>query len=277
MALLVGTERHARATGPDLGPVGRRPGPNAGPRGWLRATVALAVLLACGCRRPTAARVAAEEGVLERRRQGLEALTTEARKNSGRIVGLGDVLVVVRQELVQQVLDAALPFEQIVAGRFRVEARKARVRFEDGFGLIELLGRASLVDQPAAAAEVTLFGGLDMVELDERSGVLRGRIRVFALEARRVDVLGVGAPAERLVEDLGRAKLDEFSPLLSSIEIPVRFEGSVRIPALGPAGGVTIAAAEVPLGLAVQDVKSFRHRLWVTLKARSPSPEARTR
>ena len=233
----------------------------------LCAVVAIGCAALCGgCRRPTMVRLAAEEALLERRARGLEALTAAAKGNGGRIVALGDALVVVHQDLVQQVLDAALPFEQVVANRYRIEAQRARVQFEDGFALIQLHGKASLADRPGVAAEVTLFSGLDVVELDERSGVLRGRVRVFALEARSVDVHGLGAPAEQLVEDLGKEKLDEFSPLLSSIEIPVRLDDKVTIPSLGPSGGIAIAAAELPVGLAVHDVKSFRHRLWVTLE-----------
>jgi hypothetical protein len=236
--------------------------------------LAFAVCYSGGCRRPTMVRLAAEEALLERRRQGLEALTAAAKGNGGRIVVLRDALVVVHQDLVQQVLDAALPFEQVVASRYRIEAQKARVQFEDGFASIQLHGKASLADRPGVAAEVTLFSGLDIVELDERSGVLRGGVRVFALEARSVDVHGLGAPAEQLVEDLGKEKLDEFSPLLSSIGIPVRLDDRVTIPSLGPSGGVAIAAAELPVGLAVHDVKSFRHRLWVTLETRASQMES---
>lgn len=242
------------------------------PRG-PRASVALSALLlaiapgplACGRRPPT--RQAVEEQILERRRQGLEALTQAARRAGGRIVNLGDMLVVVRQTLVQQVLDEALPFEQTIAERYLTRIGRCQVRFEDGFALVELDGSASLVSQPATAVQLTVFGGLDLVELDRESSALRARVKVFAVEARRVDVLGLGAPAEELVEDLSRQKLDEFSPLLSSIEIPVRLEQRLTLPPVGPGGGVTIEASEVPLNVAVAGVLSFRHRLWVTLSA----------
>src|SRR5262245_12958429 len=88
--------------------------------GGLPVALALCALCAMagpglvGCHRRAPTRLAAEEQILERRRQGLESLTRAAQRAGGRIVKLGDVLVVVRQTLVQQVLDAALPFEQAI-------------------------------------------------------------------------------------------------------------------------------------------------------------------
>jgi len=219
------------------------------------------------CRGRGETRMAAEEAILERRRQGLDALTAEARKGEGRLIRFDDILVVVRQELVQQVLDGSLPFERTLAGKFNVTIASCRVRFEDGFGLVELDGRARLVGHDEVAVELSVFGGIDVVELDASSSILRARVKVFAVEARRVDVLGMGAPAEDLVEDVSRQKLEAFAPLLSSIEIPVRLDRRITIPALGPEGGVSVPATEVPLDLQVLDVKSFRHRLWVTVKA----------
>jgi hypothetical protein len=79
-------------------------------------------------------------------------------------------------------------------------------------------------------------------------------------------VLGVGTKSgERLVEDLGRAQLDAFSALVSRLEIPIRLERSVALPAVAAERGIRIAAAEVPLHAAVVDVKAFRGRLWVCL------------
>ena len=104
-----------------------------------------------------------------------------------------------------------------------------------------------------------------MVALDPRSGVLRGAVKVIAVDARRVDVMGVRAiPAESLVEGLGRERLEAFSALASDIEIPVRLEQQVALPAVGP-GEVRIEAAVIPLRASVADVKAFRGKLWVSI------------
>ncbi len=221
-------------------------------------------------RRETAA--TAEQAVLDRRIQGLQGLVAAAGK--GPLVPFGSVLATVDEATVQDLLRAGLPFERLVAERFRVRVERAEVHFEDGFGLVQLDGRATLADAPgAAAADVSVFGALDIVELDPLSGLLHGRVKVIAVDARRVGVLGMGTKSgERLVEDLGRAQLDAFSALASRLEIPIRLERSVSLPAVDAVQGIRIAAAAVPLRAGVVDVKAFRRRLWVCLDVGVEAP-----
>jgi hypothetical protein len=238
------------------------------------AVLVLAAFLPPGCGSRPEARRAVEEAILDRRSEGLEALTAAARKNAGRIIGPEDILVVVGQGLVQQVLDGAVPFERTIGERFRVRVAQCSVHFEDGLALVELNGRASLSAGRKVGAELTVYGGLDVVDLDPQSGVLRARIHVFAVEARRVGVLGLPTPAGRLAEEIGREKLESFSSLLSSVEIPVRLERAITLPAIGTESGVSIAATHLPLNLSVVEVLSFRRRLWVTIRASLMGPPA---
>ncbi len=237
-------------------------------RSSTRLPIALVLLAAaCGACRPihhheTAASV--ESAVLERRRQGLAALTAAARR--GPLLPFDKVLVVADERLVRDVVAASLPFERVIGDRYRVRVTGAEVHFEDGFGLVRLDGNATFADRPEEArADVTVYGGLDVVSVDPRSGVLRGEVKVIAVDARKVDVMGVRASVvENLVEDLGREKLEAFSALASGIEIPVRLEQAVTVPAVGP-GEVSIDAATIPLKVSVADVKAFRGRLWVSI------------
>src|SRR5438093_5019374 len=80
-----------------------------------------------------------------------------------------------------------------------------------------------------------------------------------------------------MVEDLSRESVEAFNVLASSIEIPVRLQREVALPAVGPEGGVTIAAAAVPLRLAVVDVKAFHGRLWVSIDAAAGAAAAAAR
>lgn len=233
--------------------------------------VLIGVLAAChssdGCRRRPRGRLTAEQAVAAHQRQGLESLVASAARGS--LLPGEEVLVVVDQRLVQDVLEASLPYERVIADKYRVRVTAAGVTFDDGYGVVRLEGRASLArsGEAGAFADVSVVGGLDIVELDPRSGILRGSVRIIAVEARRVDVLGVRAPAERLVEDLSREGVESFNVLASSIEIPVRLEREVALPAVGPEGGVRIAAAAIPVRLAVVDVKAFRGKLWVSIDA----------
>src|SRR5260221_12125967 len=88
-------------------------------------------LLPIACRRPRRAPV--EEILLERKRIGLERLIAAAKEN--RFIPFEQVLVVVQQELVQKLIEANLPYEQVIEDRYRIRADSARVTFEDGFAL----------------------------------------------------------------------------------------------------------------------------------------------
>lgn len=231
-----------------------------------RGAALLTALLAGSCAGGRSeARLSAEEENLLRRSRGLEAMLEEIDR-SGRLIRLEHVLVVVRQGLIQQVLDAGLPYERVVANRYRVRVAAARVLLEDGFATLELEGRAALEDGGGASADITVYGGLDVVDLDPASGVLRARAKVYAVEAKRTRVMGLEVPAGRLVEDLSKEKAEAFEALASAIEIPVRVASHVELPAVGPSGGVTIRAERIPVGAVIHDVKSFHHRLWVSIR-----------
>ncbi len=233
----------------------------------------LLVLPGCAGRRGEA-RLSAEEQNLQRRVRGLLALERQLADNGGRLLHFDHVLVVVRQHLIQQVLDAGLPVERLVADRFRVQVNSAKVLLEDGFAILQLDGRAALEDGSGAAAELSVYGGLDVVDLDPASGVLRARVKVHAVEARKTELMGLGVPAERLVEDLSRERVEAFEALAAAIEIPVRVASDVLLPALGPEGGVTIAAERIPVGAVIHDVKSFHHRLWISIRTTGIAPGA---
>lgn len=220
---------------------------------------------------------AAGQAVLDQQRAGLESLLKET--EAGPLVPFDRVLVVVDQALVQDLLASAMPYERVIS-RFRIRVTAANVRFEDGFALVRLDGRASLAasSEGAAFADISVFGGLDVLDVDPDSGLLRGEVRIIAVDARRVTVMGVGAPedAEALIEQLGKERLDAFSALARRLQIPVRLERAVTLPAVGPEGGVRIAAARIPLEVGVRHVRALRGKLWVSIDAvvgsESPAP-----
>jgi hypothetical protein len=229
-------------------------------------------LLAAACERGPRQRPSAEQAVLERRSRGLKELIAVAER--GPLVAFEQILVVVDQGLVRQMLSAATPFERIVGERYRVRITAVQVEFDDGFGLVRLEGRASLASQSEgdAFAELSVYGAIDIVELDPASGHLRGRIDVVGFDVRRVDVLGVRTPAERLVEELGRERIEAFAVLASAIEIPVRLDQSVELPRVSASRGIHIPAASIPVRFTVVDVKAFRKKLWIAIAASAHPP-----
>jgi hypothetical protein len=208
--------------------------------------------------------------VLQQRNLGLGRLVAAAK--SGPLVPFDEVLVVVDQALVQDLLSAATPYERTVAGKYRVRVDRTVVELEDGLGLVRLMGRVSFTNRPEedAYADLTVFATLGLVRILEASGTLEARVAVLAVEARRVDLMGLPAPVKDLVEEVSREKIQEFDVLAGAIQIPVKLQSRVELPRVGPGGGVHIPAAEVPVQTSVTDVQALRGKLFVAIKAGHP-------
>jgi len=211
----------------------------------------------------------AEVATLERQLQGLTALVAEAEAGVLFPAAPDRVLVLVDQQLVQRLLTALTPSEHVVADRYHVVVTGARVVFEDGFALVRLDGRASLagIAESDVFADLTVIGDLELPLEQQKRDVLNARIHVLAVNARQVTVGARSERAEELVEELGRTKLEAFAALASSLEIPVRQEHEITIPAVGPGGPVRIAAASLPLRLALLSVRAFHGKLWIVTRA----------
>jgi hypothetical protein len=229
------------------------------------AVTTLAVLAcACGQRRT----IVAEEAILERQIAALEELVKRA--EAGSLVPAGDLLVAIDEDWTRSVLALELPREEILAGSYRVRVEVADVRFRDGLGLVRVDGRVSPTGESGESvfADLSVWGSLDLVDLDRRSGLLRGRVRPLAFEIRDVALLLTNPLGRQLVEELGRERIDTFSALGLSVEIPVRLEQTLELPGLGPEGPVAFPGARLPLSLAVSGVTALDGRLWVSIASR---------
>jgi hypothetical protein len=129
-------------------------------------------------------------------------------------------------------------------------------------------------------SRVTVLAAIDVVELHPVSGVLECRIGILGVDAQDARALGHGDPVGRLTEALTRGGL---ALLLGSLEIPVSVEDRLSIPAVD-SKRLQIAAEELPLTIAVQQVKAFGGRLglWMAHPRRSSRrrggpPRARSR
>jgi hypothetical protein len=258
--------------------------------GLLLVIAALFLLRGCGLLRPlrrllttsspaAPTRPPVEVATLERQLQGLTGLVAEAEAGDLFPDAPDRVQVLVDQGLVQRLLTALTPSEHVVADRYHVVVTGARVVFEDGFALVRLDGRASLagIAESDVFADLTVIGDLELPPEQQKRDVLKAHIHVLAVEARQVTVGARSERAEELVEELGRTKLEDFAALASSLEIPVRQEQEITIPAVGPQGPVRIAAASLPLRLALLRVRAFHGKLWIAMRASigaSPPPSS---
>ena len=209
----------------------------------------------------------AEEAVLERRRQGLMTLVQAAAQGPLVSRDAGRVLFLVDQSLVAALLATQVPREYVIEDTFRVWITGAQITFEDGLALVRLDGRASLVGaEEAAFADVAVFGDLEILREQPSAAVLRARINLIAVDARRVEVAGKRRDADKLVERLGKSRLSAFAALASELEIPVRHEHSIEMPAVDD-GPVRIKTTTLSLRLTLVDVKAFKGRLWISMAA----------
>jgi len=215
--------------------------------------------------------VSVKETLLVRQTQELGRLIAAAEQKS--LFDFGGILVVVDQALVQDLLRSATPLEGDVGGGFHVRVDSAETSFADGLAIVRLDGKASVAGK-AASADVSVYGAIDVVELDSTSGVMKCRVSVSGVDAAHADVLGVDEPVRRLTEALTHGGL---ALLLGSIEVPVRVENRVSIPAV-ESHRLKIESVDLPLQVAVEDVKAWGGKLWVRVQVAigpSPAPEPR--
>jgi len=205
-----------------------------------------------------------EETVLAQQTVALQALVDAA--DRGALLSFRHALVVVDQGLVQALLRAAMPIEGPV-GAFQVRLESAEASFGDGLALIHLSGKATLVES-SVAADLRVYGALEVVNIHPASGLLRCEVRVFGVDADRANVLGIDEPLRGLAEALSEGGL---ATLLRFVEIPVRIDDHLTLPAL-ISKRLRIREARVPIRAEVAEVKVFGGRLWVALAERPSAP-----
>lgn len=214
-------------------------------------------------------RLSAQEELLTRQNQALIELTSSAEK--GTLLDFKDVLVVVDQSLIQDLLRAVTPMDADVGKGFHVRIDSADTAFGDGVALVRMTGTARLADSKVGA-EVTVFGAIDAVQINPESGVLRCSVAILGVEAQDPSALGRNDPIGRLTEALAHGGL---SLLLGGLEIPVRVEDHLSIPAVA-SKRLQIVAEHLPLTVGAKQIKVFGGKMWVfvgvALQPPVPSP-----
>jgi hypothetical protein len=205
-------------------------------------------------------RVSAREALLSRQNQELAKLASAA--ENGTLLDFQSILIVVDQALVRDLLRAVTPLEADVGSGIHVKIDSADASFEDGVALVRMTGTAS-VGGASVGSRVTVLAAIEVVELQPTSGILECRVSILGVDAEDARALGHGDAVGRLTEALTRGGL---SLLLGSLEIPVGVEDRLSIPAV-ESKRLQIAAVNLPLRIAVRQVKAFGGRLWVYVDA----------
>jgi len=240
-----------------------------GPRPAALAVLVVSALAAGACTDPDAPyRVVAEEENLTRQVEDLRALVDRAEK--GVLVPRDGLVVSVSEELVQRLIQLALPREDVLEGRFFVRLEKAEAHFEDGHGAVRLDGHVEWLDDTfgfrgEVDADLTVLGRVEAVAADTTEGTLTARVVPYGFEVHRLRV-GDEAPRTRhFLHVLGRTLPGALSTLSTRLTIPVAFEREVSLDGI-EAGPVSIGGASVPVRAAVREATAHGGRLWVSLE-----------
>lgn len=216
-----------------------------------------------GCDRGTPALVS-DQQLLEFRRASLHRQLESDSGSLSEAFERGDVVISVRERLLRDLIAASLPFEHEVADRFVITADDVEVDLQPGVALVEFAGRASPVAFREATIDILILASLELLELAPQSPDLRAKLSVLGFQVRGLEVGGLLPPVERLVNELGRSRLGLFTDLLGEIEIPIRLEQEITLPAVDTEE-VTIPAARLPLSSEVRGVFVGEDRLWVSV------------
>jgi hypothetical protein len=179
-----------------------------------------------------------------------------------------DVALGVEDRLVRDLVVAQLPVSFDV-DRFHLSLTGAEVRFL-GSPLVTLHGSAFLKEQPTVSAEVDAVGSLEDIRVEPASGVLRARIGVDQIGIERAGGLAalLGGAA---LDELARRVQRRIEGQLPEVQIPVKVQQAVSFPAVA-SGPVRIAAAAMPLVVAVSGVYAGQGILWIGVRVRAGEP-----
>lgn len=234
----------------------------AGRAGAAVAAGLLAGTLAAGCAPDD--RAAAERRLLERELANLRTL--QAVPADSPLIARGDVLVALRSELFEAVLDRALPQSGPVGDRYTITLESASVEIRSGLARVAMEGRAALRDEPGVFAEVSVVGLLDVVAVDPRAGVLRTRVEILGVDTRRVSLRGLEPPAERLVTALARRRSEEFDELVDDLAVPLSLRERIELPRF-ETEPLSAAGGSLPVEVELRSVRALGDRVWVSVDA----------
>lgn len=231
------------------------------------ATLAGVVCMAAACAGSDdlAQALIAERSQLRRELAGLDVLDSIAR--NGLLADDREVLVSVRDTLLESLLAAALPITRDLPGGVRVELTGTSMAFRSNVARVDVTGTVRRTVFPRAAARLTLSGALQEFQVDSARR-LHARIAVDDMQLSTPTGVphALGASALRLLQGMLDRVGPELAASLPDVELPVQVAGELALPAIAPGDAISIAAARTPLRLSASKVIAFRDRLIVVLR-----------
>lgn len=219
-----------------------------------------ALASACADPHEGAAPLQAEKALVERELDGLRDSAARLYRGES-LFPLSDVIISIDETFVQGLIAASLPID-LATAPYRVVLTSAEVGF-NGAPTVRLRGTITREGMVNLDADVNLIGALSGMEIDAATSTLRAVIAADHLEITRAEGLESLLSGSSL-DDVARLVRLEIASQLPAIEIPVRVQQDIEIPAVTD-GPVRLAGGRLPVRASVSRVFASDHRLWIGL------------
>jgi len=226
----------------------------------LAVALLLAAALACSSKFEGGGDLRAQRVVLQREVEGYREAAARLERGEP-VLPKEDVAIAISDTLIRDLIGAQLPFEADV-DKFHIALRTAEVKFR-GSPIVELTGALNLKNRPNLQAAARVIGALEGIAVDPATATLKARISVDHLALEQV------AGFEQLLsgstlDEVGRMVRLQIKEKLPEIQIPVKVQQSIELPAI-TRGPVRLDGARMPLQVAVSQVLAGQGILWIAV------------
>jgi hypothetical protein len=220
----------------------------------------LPAALACRSKFEGGGDLRAQKVVLKREVEGYREAAARLERGDP-VLPREDLAIAISDSLIRDLIGAQLPFEADV-DKFHISLKTAEVKFR-GSPVVELTGALNLKDRPNLQAAAHVVGALEDIAVDPTTATLKARISVDHLSLESVggiEQLMSGAT----LDEVGRMIRMQIKDSLPQIQIPVKVQQSIELPAV-TRGPVRLEGARMPLQVAVSQVLAGQGILWIAV------------
>ena len=202
----------------------------------------------------------AQKVVLQREVEGYREAAARLERGDP-VLPKEDLAIAISDALIRDLIAAQLPFEADV-DKFHISLKNAQVKFR-GSPVVELTGALNLKDRPNLQAAARVIGALEDIAVDPATATLKARNSVDHLSIESVagfEQLMSGAT----LDEVGRMVRLQIKNALPEIQIPVKVQQSIELPAV-TRGPVRLEGARMPLQVGVSQVLAGQGILWIAV------------
>ena len=178
----------------------------------------------------------------------------------------GDAQLAIRESLLQDILARSLPIrEKFEHGKYEARLDKALLDLGDGLASITLLGHGRMLGPNASPleADLELQTHIDVVEFRPDVGTLRAGLAITAAHVIRTSGRAGGPLADPAARYVGSLKVEDWNRQRPSLDIPIRVEQQVTLPAIE--GDLSVDSCRIPLVVGISALTVLQERLVISL------------